>query len=270
MTAFSPDLTAGGILLRELQQRVGNGLTAAINIVSAAAVRAEAAETKAALSDVVELLHGQADVHRALIVPESQTLIDAAVYIRKMGAALRRSMLDQMNIRLVFATESIPLEAERCWRAGLIVHDLIGSAARNACFDGRAGEIKVKLSRIGALVNCVVLDNGSSSTRVAAGRELRISNDLAKGLSGRVEIGIGTEFTSVVLSFRMTEREQQANWTMAVRRMRSPRRSRRSPSVVVSRGGTTASAHVDCAAASRPTRDPTQAQPAKDPPVSPH
>jgi two-component sensor histidine kinase len=270
VTVFSPDLASGGVLLRELQQRVGNGLTAAVNIISAAAVRAETAETKAALSDVVDLLHGQADLHRALIVPEGQTLIDAASYIRKFGAALRRSMLDQMNIRLAFATESIPLEAERCWCAGLIVHDLIASAARNACFDGRAGEIKVKLSRIGALVNCVVLDNGSSSTCASAVRELRISNDLAKGLLGRVEIGFGAEFTSVVLSFRMTEREQQANWTMAVRRMRSQRRSRRSPSVVVAREGTIASDHAECAAASRPTPDLTQAQPAHDPAVSSH
>ena len=32
-------------------------------------------------------------------------------------------------------------------------------------FDARAGEIKIKLTRSGALVNCVVLDNGSRSAR---------------------------------------------------------------------------------------------------------
>src|ERR1700730_13919534 len=62
-------------------------------------------------------------------------------------------------------------------------------------------------------------------------RGLRISNDLAKGLGGRVEHGFGTDFTSVVLSFPLTERERQANWAMAKRRiLRSPSRSKVSPS----------------------------------------
>jgi anti-sigma regulatory factor (Ser/Thr protein kinase) len=111
----------------------------------------------------------------------------------------------------------------------LIAHELVTNAARHACFDARAGEIKLKLSRIGALVNCVVLDNGSRSAGGASGRELRISNDLAKGLGGRVEHGYGAEFTSIVLSFPLTERERQANWAMATRRMRPSRRPKLSP-----------------------------------------
>jgi anti-sigma regulatory factor (Ser/Thr protein kinase) len=170
-------------------------------------------------------------------------------------------MLDRMNIRLAFATECAPLQSQRCWRLGLIVHDLIANAARHACFDGRAGEIKVRLSRIGALVNCVVLDNGSRSTRAAHGRELRTSNDLAKGLSSRVEHGFGTEFTSVVLSFRMTDRERQANWTMAVRRMRSPRRLQ-TRATVAAVGAGTGDATLPAAARSNP--DLPEAQRAND------
>jgi hypothetical protein len=113
----------------------------------------------------------------------------------------------------------------------LIVHGLVAEAAKHACFEARTGEIRIKLSRIGAVVNCVVLDNGSRSARGAAGRGVRISNDLAKGLGGRVEHGFGTDFTSVVLSFPLTERERQANWAMAKRRIiRSPSRSKVSPS----------------------------------------
>jgi hypothetical protein len=104
----------------------------------------------------------------------------------------------------------------------LIVHELVTNAAKHACFDARAGAIRIKLARIGAIVNCVVLDNGSRSARGAAGRGLRISNDLAKGLGGRVEHGFGTEFTSVVLSFPLAERERKANWAIATRRLRSP------------------------------------------------
>ncbi|WP_338688036.1 sensor histidine kinase [Bradyrhizobium sp. 26S5] len=210
-----------GILLRELNHRINGGLASAINLVSAAAVRVEGAEAKRALSDVVELLHGYADVQQALAVPKGKALIDAATCIRMMGCAMRRSLLDRMNIRLALATESLPLQPERCRQLGLIVHGLVTNAARHACFEARTAEIKIKLSRIGALVNCVVLNNGSRPSRSAAGRGQRLSNDLAKCLGGRVEHGFGDEFTSVVLSFPLAARERQANGAM----VKSPRRS---------------------------------------------
>jgi two-component sensor histidine kinase len=215
-----------GILLRELNHRINSGLASAINLVSAAAVRAEGSEAKRALSDMVELLHGYADLQQALATPRGKALIDAATYVRMMGSAMRRSLLDRMNIRLALATESLPLQPERCRRLGLIVHGLVTDAAKHACFEARTGEITVKLTRVGTVVNCVVLDNGSRPARGAAGRGLRITNDLAKGLGGRVERGFGTDFTSVVLSIPLTERERQANRAMAKRRIPSPRRSK--------------------------------------------
>ncbi|WP_245331696.1 sensor histidine kinase [Bradyrhizobium sp. NAS80.1] len=225
MTALSPypHRPHEGVLLRELHHRVDQGIASAIDLVSAAVIRADGTEAKAALSDVVELLHGHAELHRALAMPRGEALHDVATYIRKLGCAMRQSLLDRMGIRLAFATESLPLQSERCWRLGLIVHDLIVTAAKHAYFDARAGEIKVKLRRIGAVVNCVVLDNGSRLARAALGRELQTRSDLARGLGGRIEHGFAAGFTSVVLSFHLSERERQANWSMATRRMRSPR-----------------------------------------------
>jgi two-component sensor histidine kinase len=247
VTVCSPDSPMEqSILLRELNHRIDSGLASAINLVSAAAVRVEGAEAKRALSDVVELLHGYADVQQALAMPRGRALIDAATYIRMMGCAMRRSLLDRMNIRLALATESLPLEPERCRRLGLIVHGLVTNAAKHACFEARTGEIRVKLTRIGVLVNCVVLDNRSRSARGAAGRGLRLCNDLTKDLGGRVEHGSGNEFTSVVLSFPLSERERQANCAIAKRRIiRSPRRSKGSPS----------DASALCARAGSPDRD---------------
>jgi two-component sensor histidine kinase len=233
VTVCSPDspIVEQSILLRELNHRIDSGLVSVINLVSAAAVRVEGQEAKRALSDVVELLHGHADVQQALAMPKGKALIDAATYIRMMGSAVRRSLLDRMNIRLAIATEPLPLEPERCRRLGLIVYGLVTNAAKHACFDARSGDITVRLTRTGALVNCVVLDNGSRSARGAAARGFRICNDLAKDLGGRVEHRSGDEFTSVVLSFPLSARERPANSVIAKRRIiRSPRRSKGSPS----------------------------------------
>ncbi|MHC2336952.1 ATP-binding protein [Bradyrhizobium sp. USDA 4454] len=215
-----------GVLLRELNRRVTNGVAFAIDLVSAAAIRVEGTEAKCALSDVVELLHGYADVHRALAMPAGDTLIHAATYIRKLGCGMRRAVLDRMGIQLAFATQSLALQPERCWHLGLIVHELVMHAARHACFDARAGEIRIKLTRTGALVNCVILDNGSRPARETSDRELRIARDIARALGGRIEQGFGAEFTSIVLSFPLTERERDVNWSIATRQMRGPRRTK--------------------------------------------
>ena len=60
----------GSLLLRELNHRIMNELTCAISAVSAKAVRSDSAAVKAALLDVVDLLHRCADVHRALRMPD--------------------------------------------------------------------------------------------------------------------------------------------------------------------------------------------------------
>ncbi|MGY3609799.1 sensor histidine kinase [Bradyrhizobium sp. Leo121] len=214
------------MLLRELNRRVTNGVALAIDLVSAAVIRVEGTEAKCALGDIVELLHGYADVHRALAMPTSDTLIHAATHLRKLGCGMRRALLDRMNIQLAFATQSIALQPKRCWHLGLIVHELVMHAARHACFDARAGQIKIKLTRTGALVNCVILDNGTRPARDVSDRELRIAKEIARALSGRIEQGFGAEFTSIVFSFPLTERERGANWSIATRQMRAPRRTR--------------------------------------------
>jgi two-component sensor histidine kinase len=218
-------------LLRELNHRVNNEFTSAINLVSVAAVRAEGPEAKAALTNVVELLHGYADVHRALVTPDRGTLIDAAGYARKLVFAMSRSLLSRMNIRLACAADTLPLASERCGRLGLIVHELVTNSAKHACFDGREGEIRLKLTRLGASVNCIVSDNGCASARLKPGSGLRIVRDLARGLGGRIEQGFDATFRSVVLVFPLTERERQANRAVASRRMRPPRQLKAGPSV---------------------------------------
>jgi two-component sensor histidine kinase len=204
-------------LLREQHHRINNEFTSAINLVAVAAVRTDNRDVKAALCDVVELLHGQADVHRVLTMPDRDVLIDTAESLRKLCLAVNRSKLDRMNIHLLLSTETLPLEAARCWQLGLIVHELVTNAVRHAYFDGRDGEIKVKLMRLGSWVNCRVTDNGSSLGRIKLGRGLRIVGDIANGLGGRIRHVSSTTWTSFELEFPLTQREQRTNRAIARR-----------------------------------------------------
>jgi two-component sensor histidine kinase len=78
------------VLLQELNHRIGNEFFSAISLVSVAAARSRNNEVKLALSRVTELLHGYAEVHQALMLPQHQGHIDAATYLRKLCLAIRQ------------------------------------------------------------------------------------------------------------------------------------------------------------------------------------
>ena len=222
--AHPPDLNER-TLVRELTHRINNQLASAINVVTAAAVRAEHPETKVALGNVTELLQEQANVHRVLAIPEGDALVDAAQYLRKLCLATTRSrLLEPIGVHLSFQADTLPLEPERCWRLGMAVHELVTNSARHACFDGRTGEIKIKLSLAHPVVNCIIADNGTLSTRLKPARGLGLVRDFIKSLGGRLEYGFGPEHSSFLLVFLLTERERRANRAVASRRARTPRR----------------------------------------------
>src|SRR6202023_2705506 len=127
----------GQTLLNELHHRLKNELASVINLVTFKAIWTDNVEAKEELSNVVDLLHQHVQVHSILTMPDHDTsLMDAGEQLRKLGLAMSRSKLDRMNIRLVLAAETLPLETERCWRLALSIYELVTNAVRHACFDG--------------------------------------------------------------------------------------------------------------------------------------
>jgi two-component sensor histidine kinase len=185
----------GRTLLDELNHRIKNELASLINLVSFKAIWTDNVDTKEELSNVVDLLHHHVEVHSILTMPDRDGLADAGEQLRKLGLAMSRCKLDRMNIHLVLSADMLPLESERCWRLALAVYELVTNAVRHACFDGRDGEIKIKLMRAGSWVNCRVSDNGMGLGRIKPGRGLRIVGDLAKSLGGRFNHTFGTTWT---------------------------------------------------------------------------
>ena len=207
---FRRPISDDRVLVRELNRRINNELSSAIDLVSAGAVLADNPDVKIALSDVVELLHGYADVHRALMMPGGNVLVDAAEYLRKLGVAIGRSRLDRINIRLILAADPLLLEADRCWRLGLVVHELVTNSARHACFDNRDGKIRVELGRSGSMVKCRISDNGARA-KLTTRCGLWLVTQLAQSLGGRLKSHLDAESTSLVIRFPLTEREHRPN-----------------------------------------------------------
>src|SRR5262249_19592378 len=142
----------GSLLLRELNHRVNNEFTSTICTISAKAVLSDDVAVKAALHDVVDLLHGYADVHKALRMPDPGRLTDAARYLQDLCVSVAKYRLGRLSIRLLCSTDELRLEGERCWKLGLIVSELLTNVARHARFDDRQPEAKVKLMLAGDVV----------------------------------------------------------------------------------------------------------------------
>jgi two-component sensor histidine kinase len=216
----------GSLLLRELNHRINNELTSAICAVSVKAVESDSAAVKAALLEVVDLLHQCADVHRALHIPDQGRLTDAARYLQQVCFSITKYQLDRLAIHVLFSAAR--LEVERCWKLGLIVSELLTNMARHAQFDARHPELRVEVMLAGNVVKCGVSDNGSAPEPIPRGRGLTIIGELVSSLDGRVHTSCAAEGSYFLLTFPLTEGEQRAaGATSAIRlkrKTRSPQR----------------------------------------------
>jgi two-component sensor histidine kinase len=186
------------LLLREHSHRINNELASAIGIISTAAARSPNEQARAALAVVKNQLESYAQVHHALQMPEHSTTIDAGAYLRRLCRAITRSKLDANGIKCQLVEQSCHLDSERCWRLGLIVYELIMNAARHAFHCG-GGTIRVELLRLGAFVECRVLDDGISEPSAAPGHGLKIIEALAKSLGGTFDQQFGSQGATSVL-----------------------------------------------------------------------
>jgi two-component sensor histidine kinase len=198
------------LLLRELNHRIRNDLTSAVHTISAKAVQLDNVAVKAALLDVVDLLHQCADVHRALRMPDQGRLTDAAKYLQEVCFSLTKYRLDRLAIRVLFSAGDLRLEGERCWKLGLIVSELLTNVARHAQFDAEYPELRVEVLLAGDVVKCRVSDNGSAPEPIRRGRGLAIIGELASSLGGRAHTSCAADGYSFLLTFPLIEVEQRA------------------------------------------------------------
>jgi len=188
------------LLLREFSHRINNEFASVIGIISVAAGHLDCGEGRAALAAVQDRLHNFARVNHALQMPEHGIRIDAAAYLRQLCQAICSSKLDAKGIQLTLIERSFQMDSERCWRLGLIVWELIANSARHA-FRDKGGRICVELLPSTSIVECRVIDNGTSQPIVTPGNGTKIIASLAKSLGGTIDQHFGPQGATAVLLF---------------------------------------------------------------------
>jgi two-component sensor histidine kinase len=198
------------LLVRELAHRLNNEYASLIGLTSGIALHSSSGQVKAALSEVINLLHDYAGVHRALQMPSYSTTIDPSSCIRTLCLSIKRARLDRSGIELLLAASPLELQSEQCWKLGMIVSELITNSVRHA-FGDRKGKIRIELSSFGSFAQCSFVDNGSSRHPSPPGQGLKIIDGLASELNGEIIHRFGIEGATSILIFPIAGKTLQVD-----------------------------------------------------------
>jgi two-component sensor histidine kinase len=165
------------------------------------AARSAREETKTALAQIINRLHALAASHQMLRPPLTTASADLSANLAQLCHAMTSSGLAERDIELHLAvTEPVMLDATRCWRAELIISELITNALRHA-FVSRAGRISVAVETVAGQVICRVSDDGSPAATLKRGLGSELVDALAADLDGYVERVYKASGTTITLFF---------------------------------------------------------------------
>lgn len=173
-------------LIEEINHRVANEYAEAIASLSLAASRAGDDEVKVTLARVANRLRDHADSHRVLIPPSTDSTANLADYIGRICQAYSKATLAERGVLLALDMADVELPADRCWRIGLVLTELIRNAARHGLLGG-GGKISVRIAQSSGQLICAVSDTGQRPTHSIPGRGQHVIRSLVADLGGSVE-----------------------------------------------------------------------------------
>ncbi len=188
------------LAVAEMTHRVANEYAAAVSSLSLAAARSGHPAVTAAISMASRRLQAYAEANRSLQTPLAPGPIDLSEHLRRICEAVIQARLSEKGIALRLIEREIDLEADQCWRVGLIVSELITNAARHA-FGDEGGAIVVELAERNGMILCAVTDNGRPPANPQPGQGALIVDALAAELEGTIERRFTPRGTLALLSF---------------------------------------------------------------------
>jgi two-component sensor histidine kinase len=173
-------------MVEEINHRVMNEYTEAIASLSLAGKGVTDLTSREILANAGDRLRAHAAAHRALLRPNATGLIDVGEYVEQVCRTISSALLDERGATMLLETEEVLLSADRCWRLGLIVAELVRNAVRHGLAD-RNGSIVVRLTRRGDALMCLVSNDGNRGSPLPGGRGRQLVAVLADEIGGSVE-----------------------------------------------------------------------------------
>ena len=187
-------------LVEEITHRVLNEYAEVISTLAMAVRSAPDSVSAVALTSAAARLRAHAEAHRALQAPIARGPANLADYIAQLCARLTKAWLAANGVRLTLSADDVWLDADRCWRVGLIVAELVRNAARHG-LSGGPGAIRVEITEASELIRCRVCDDGHGIPAETIGRGRRLVQGLAAELGGSVDWAFAPAGCCVHLEF---------------------------------------------------------------------
>jgi two-component sensor histidine kinase len=189
------------LYLAEFLHRAHDEYTCAISLANRLAARSAHEETRISLAQIINRLHALAASHQILRPPSTAASADLSANLIQLCRAMTSSGLADRDIELhVAVAEPVMLDAKRCWRAELIISELITNASRHA-FTSQAGRISVSVETAAGRIICRVSDDGSPTAALKRGLGSELIDALAADLDGYVERIHKASGTTITLFF---------------------------------------------------------------------
>jgi len=188
-------------LIDEISHRVVNEYTDAICALGLAATASRDMRVQLALTSAAIRLRAHAEAHRALQAPTIDGPMDLVDYVGQVCTCLTKASLVERGVWFTVIADEIWLDADRCWRVGLIVAELVRNAARHGFSEG-AGVIWIEITEESGRIHCLVCDDGCGGPTTRTGR--RLVEALAVDLGGTVDWNFAPGGCCVRLDFPRT------------------------------------------------------------------
>jgi two-component sensor histidine kinase len=190
--------SASLLLVEEISHRIFNDYARAIASIQLAAKRILDPLASAEMIKTARLLQSHADLHRALLPPQCDDAVDLCNFLEQVCGAIVAASLGSLGVRLTLIQTQVYLPADRCWRMGLIVSELVTNAAKHG-LDWNAGEIVVEVISQGDEICCRVSNDGAASATPGFGRGRHLVTMLTADLGGHVEWCFGDARADVLV-----------------------------------------------------------------------
>jgi|CXWL01.1.fsa_nt_gi PAS domain S-box-containing protein len=196
-------------LLKEVHHRVKNNLQVITSLLRLEAVRNSDGAAKRVLKDMQGRIQSMALLHETLYRSGSFAAVDLGSYLSGLSQQLVRTLRVQGGaVEFKPNLESVMVGIDQAIPCGLLVHELVSNCMKHAFPNNADGTIGIELRREGSeSITLSVWDTGVGlpqdfSTRQSQSLGLQLVSDLARQLSGRLEVmpGPGATF-SVTFKF---------------------------------------------------------------------
>jgi PAS domain S-box-containing protein len=198
------------VLLKEIHHRVKNNLAVVSSLFYLESTYTHDAPTMKILQESQDRVRAMALVHEALYSSENLQAVDFGDYGMKLGQQLLQTYApDPARIRLTTDVQSVRLDIARAVPCGLILNELMTNALKHAFPGGRAGQIRMNLSR--RANNACVLEISDDGVGLAPGSidgttlGLRIVRLLARQLNGEFSIESTDHGTCACLTMEIND-----------------------------------------------------------------